>query len=288
MNFAFDRAHHDRAAHLRKNPAEWEGANCKYMVFGGEHVATAAGPRIAWLQEHELPSGDHIFLGEIDGQKYGAVLTDRVPKEFAPTSVRTLAPQLPRGELSLAIHAVAMGRWLANNRHCPRCGEEVEIQESGHLLHCPACMAQHFPRTDPAVIMLVIDEQDRALIARDVRWPERRFSTLAGFVEPGESLEDAVCREVWEEVGVKVDELTYFASQPWPFPTSLMLGFHAKTANSKLTIAEDEIAEARWFTRDQLREATHSGEVQLPPTGVSISSWLIEEWLGEPVHGSWQ
>ena len=135
--------------------------------------------------------------------------------------------------------------------------------------------------------MLVLDEQDRALIARNSRWPEQWFSTLAGFVEPGESLEDAVRRETFEEVGVVVDEVNYLASQPWPFPTSLMLGFHAQATTTEIVLDENEIAEARWFTREELRAANHAGEVKLPPSGVSISTWLIEQWLGDKAHGGW-
>ena len=287
MDFAFDRARHDRAAHLRKDPEVWAAAECRFMLVGGEHVATTDGPEIAWFSRSELPEGTLLFLGELEGQRYGAVLTDRVPEEFAPTSIRTLAPQLSPRELSIGIHAVAMGRWLQNNTYCPRCGEEVEVHESGHLLKCPACRAEHFPRTDPAVIMLVLDEQDRALIARNSRWPEQWFSTLAGFVEPGESLEDAVRRETFEEVGVVVDEVNYLASQPWPFPTSLMLGFHAQATTTEIVLDENEIAEARWFTREELRAANHAGEVKLPPSGVSISTWLIEQWLGDKAHGGW-
>lgn len=287
MDFAFERALHDRAAHLRKSPELWQTDDSRYLVLGGEHLATEAGPKLSWLPAGEVPEGIRMFLGERDGHTFGAVLIDRVPQELTPTSVRTLAPQLPAEDLSLAIHAVAMGRWLHNNQYCPRCGEEVEVRESGHLLSCPACGRDHFPRTDPAVIMLVRDEQDRALVARNNAWPEKRFSTLAGFVEPGESLEDSVRREVHEEVGLEIGNVDYLASQPWPFPTSLMLGFHAYATNTDVVTDNDEIAEARWFTRQELIEATKAGEVLLPPTGVSISSWLIEHWLGEDIHGSW-
>lgn len=287
MDFAFERARHDRAAHLRKDPEAWATDDCRFLLFSGEHIATAEGPALAWFPRAELPEGTLLFLGEHQGQTYGAVLTDRVPEEFAPTSIRTLAPQLSPNELSIGIHAVAMGRWLQNNRYCPRCGGEVDVRESGHLLSCPACQTDHFPRTDPAVIMLVLDEQDRALIARNSSWPDQWFSTLAGFVEPGESLEDSVRREAFEEVGVVVEKVSYLASQPWPFPTSLMLGFHAYATSTDIEIDHNEIAEARWFTRDELRAANRAGEVKLPPSGVSISTWLIEQWLGEPAHGGW-
>jgi len=287
MSFAFNRAEHDRAAHLRKQPEVWDTEHTKYLVLGGEHVASVDGPSLAWLSRADIPEGILIYLGQLDGHNYAAVLVDRVDQKLAPVGIRTIAPQLAGEELSLAIHAVAMGRWLAGNRHCPACGEEVDVREAGHLLVCPSCGKQHFPRTDPAVIMLVIDINDRALIARNAQWPEKRFSTLAGFVEPGESLEDAVRREVHEEVGIDIGDVSYLGSQPWPFPTSLMLGFHARAASTEIVVDENEIAEARWFTRDELRAATANKEVLLPPTGVSISTWLIEQWLGEKTQGSW-
>ena len=135
--------------------------------------------------------------------------------------------------------------------------------------------------------MLVVDEQDRALMARNASWPEHRFSTLAGFVEPGESLEDAVRREVREEVGLHIGAVAYSGSQPWPFPTSLMVGFQARAISTHIEVDADEIAEAVWVTRDELRAANASGAIKLPPSGVSISSWLIEQWMGEPLAGGW-
>src|SRR5690606_24861620 len=144
-----------------------------------------------------------------------------------------------------------------------------------------------YPRTDPAVIMLVTDGDDRALLARNPHWPEGRFSTLAGFVEPGEALEDAVRREVAEEVGLVVEEATYLGSQPWPFPQSLMLGFRARATSTDITVDRDEIAEAQWFTRDELLEAAQQDRIVLPPPGVSISRWLVEDWFGGELPGRW-
>lgn len=287
MNFAFARARHDRAGNLRADRERWDTPALKVMVLGGEHVATVDGPHIAWFSRDDVPEGQWMYLGELNDQHYAAVIVPRVEQDLAPASIRVLAAQLEPDELSLAIHAVAMGRWLDGHSFCSRCGEELVVREAGHQLHCERCAINHFPRTDPAVIMLVVDDQDRALLARNTAWHEGRFSTLAGFVEPGESLEDTVRREVAEEVGVQIGEVTYLGSQPWPFPSSLMLGFQAKAVDPTVKVDHDEIAEARWFTRDELREATHSGEVLLPPSGVSISSWLIEEWLGEELTGGW-
>jgi NAD+ diphosphatase len=144
----------------------------------------------------------------------------------------------------------------------------------------PGCQARHFPRTDPVVIMLVTDG-DRCLLGRQPVWPPRRYSCLAGFVEPGESLEDAVVREVCEEAGLRVDRVTYRSSQPWPFPSSLMLGFTADYAGGELSFDDDELEDVRWFEREELRAGAASGHVLLPPP-VAIAHRLIGEWLGPP------
>lgn len=276
--FAFDRSLHDRAGNRRSADAWRDDPDLRVMVFGGEHVATADGPVLRWLPADQAPDGEWILLGDQDGVTHAAVLVDRVPRELEPVSVRVLAPLIEPAHLSLAIHAVAMGRWLQSTPFCPRCGGATQIRAAGHVRHCEQCGVDHFPRTDPAVIM-AITHKDRLLLARNAAWPEARFSTLAGFVEPGESLEDAVRREVAEEVGVDVATVTYGGSQPWPFPASLMLGFFGEAASPDITVDHDEIAEARWFTRDEVREGAANGTLVLPPSGVSISTWLIETWL---------
>ena len=284
--FAFDGARHDRAALHRADSRDLD--DVRVMVLGGEHVATVDGPALAWVTPAEAPEGEWLWLGEQNGRRHAAVVVDgRVSADLQPVSIRVLAPQLDPDELSLAVHAVAIARWLASTPFCPRCGSRTEVQQAGHLRHCPECGASHFPRTDPAVIMLITDDQDRALLGRNPAWPEGRFSTLAGFVEPGESLEDAVRREVFEEVGVTVGEVTYGASQPWPFPASLMLGFFGKATATDITVDQQEIAEAAWITRDELVAYGEAGTLLLPPSGVSISSWLIETWLGQDLTAAW-
>lgn len=284
--FAFDHARHDRAGHLRADTA-WDSPDVRVLVMGGEHVATIDGPALRWTTREEAPDGTWLFLGEVDGVRHAAVVVDRVPEDLQPVSVRVLAPLLEATELSLAVHAVGMARWLAATPFCPRCGSRTEIRAAGHLRHCPQCGANHFPRTDPAVIMLVTDDDDRALLGHNVGWPEGRWSTLAGFVEPGENLEDAVRREVAEESGVLVGDVTYGASQPWPFPASLMVGFFGRATSTDIQVDGQEMAAARWVTRDELREEGRAGTLLLPPAGVSISSWLIQGWFGEPLTGSW-
>ena len=151
---------------------------------------------------------------------------------------------------------------------------------AGHARKCTNDGSEHFPRCDPAVIMLVTDPDDRCLLARNVQWPARRVSVLAGFVETGESAEQAVAREVYEEAGVTVTRVAYQASQPWPMPHSLMLGFRAETESTEINVDQEEIAEADWYSREDLKKAIESGDLLMPPS-LSISRWLIETWYGE-------
>lgn len=287
MEFAFDQSRHHRSGNLRADFDLLADPAVKVMVLANEHVATVSGPAIRWLSGAEVPKGEVIFLGEQNGQRYAAVAVQQVPQELSPVNVRTLAPLLTKDELSLAIHAVGIARWQASTTYCANCGEHLYPAHAGHLLKCPNCGRDHFPRTDPAVIMLVVDAEDRALLARNPSWPERAFSTLAGFVEPGETLEDAVRREVAEEVGVIVSDVSYQASQPWPFPQSLMVGFRARAETVELELDPVEIAEARWFSRDDLRLACEREQVTLPPAKISISRWLVEQWYGDELPGSW-
>jgi NAD+ diphosphatase len=290
VDFAFDHAQHDRAGHLRKGDA-WRQVpagdpDVKVLVIGGEHVPTTGGSGLRWIGADEAPSGEWIFLGLKGDQRYAAVMVDRVPAELEPASLRMIGPSVDPGEASLAVHAVGIARWHQTHRFCARCGAPTAVSDAGHVRVCPVCSAHHFPRTDPAVIMLITDDQDRALLGRQPVWPEGRFSTLAGFVEPGETLGDAVRREVMEEVGVPVGDVTYAASQPWPFPSSLMLGFFGRALSYDIRVDENEIAEARWFTRDEVTEMTASSELLLPPN-VSISRWLLQQWHGGTIHGTW-
>ncbi len=152
------------------------------------------------------------------------------------------------------------------------------MADAGYLRRCPNCGASHHPRTDPVVIMLVVD-RDRVLLGRQASWPQRRYSALAGFVEPGESLEEAVAREVAEESGVEVRDVRYIASQPWPFPASLMLGFIAEWAGGTPAVRDDELEDVRWFTREEVREAAAERGPLLLPAPVAIARRLLDVWL---------
>ena len=211
----------------------------------------------------------------------------RAKPGLRPADLREAAALLNDRDAGLFTHAVALANWHATHTHCPRCGTPTVTVAAGHAQRCPADGSEHFPRVDPAVIMLVTDPDDRCLLARNRRWPERRVSILAGFVEPGESAEQAVAREVGEETGITVARVRYVGSQPWPMPQSLMLGFRASAAGDlEIQVDDEEIAEAHWFSRDELRSALASREILLPPP-VSIAHRLIESWYGEELPGVW-
>jgi NAD+ diphosphatase len=287
----------DRATHHRLDEA-WLGAAWShpttrvFVVSGGQALVddTPDGrTELVMTPSFEAPVTEihRYFLGlDADGVRYFALQKDTLPgridQSARPAGLREAGALLSERDAGLLVHAVALENWQRLHRFCSRCGERTVIAAAGHIRRCPACGAEHYPRTDPAVIMLVTDEEDRALLGRQVHWPQGRFSTLAGFVEPGESVEQAVVREVAEEAGVTVGEVEYIASQPWPFPSSLMLGFMARASSPHLTVDGDEIHEARWFSREELRAAFETGEV-LPPTGVSIAGRLIGLWYGKPM-----
>jgi NAD+ diphosphatase len=197
------------------------------------------------------------------------------------TDLRQLAGLLPPAEASVLAHARGLMHWRARHRFCGVCGTECAPRSAGHVMVCTGCGAQHFPRTDPAVIVLVTcraDGEERGLLAHSHRFPlAKMYSTLAGFVEPGESLEEAVAREVFEEVGVRVRDVRYHSSQPWPFPSSIMLGFYAETDDPALTVDPEELKDAQWFTRAEMRHFESLG-LRLPRVD-SIARRLIEDWL---------
>jgi len=193
--------------------------------------------------------------------------------------LREVGTLLTDRDAGLLTHAVALANWHAVAGFCSRCGAPTEPETAGHSRRCTVEGSEHFPRCDPAVIMVVTDPQDRCLLARNAQWPKGRVSVLAGFVEPGESAEQAVAREVHEETGVVVSSVTYAGSQPWPMPHNLMLGFRAEAVGTDITVDAEEIEEAAWYSREDLRAALVSGELVMPPS-LSISRWLIETWYG--------
>jgi NAD+ diphosphatase len=190
--------------------------------------------------------------------------------------IRSIGGLLPAGEASVLAYARGLIHWQGRTRFCGVCGNPCLPASAGHVMHCTGCGADHFPRSDPAVIMLVV-RHDSILMGHASRFPEGMYSTLAGFVEPGESLEEAVRREVYEETGVRVGAVAYHSSQPWPFPSSLMLGFYGEGLTEEIEFRDAELADARWFTRAMCRDPEAHG-FKLPG-GDSIARRLVEDWL---------
>lgn len=290
---------HDRAAVRRKDEAwlagRWADPTTRVLVVAGTRVQPRDGA-LDWVSPAAAPEGVRVLLGERDGTTWFAVVTGvelaREGGEWA--GLRELLMPLSEGSLDggpLLLHALGLAEWLFVTRFCPRCGGALEPRAAGHELVCTQCGRAQFPRTDPAVIMIVAagepgSDDERCLLGRQAVWPAGRFSTLAGFCEPGETLEDAVRREVAEETGVIVGDVEYFGNQPWPLPASLMLGFVGRAVSTDIEVDRDEIEEARWFTRAELRAEAEAGRVRLPQ-GVSISRSLIEHWYGGPLPGQW-
>jgi NAD+ diphosphatase len=243
-----------------------------------------------WVEDGRLllapPAPDAVFLGLADDTPlFAADVTGVEPGAGRPAGLREVATELPADEAALASYAASLLAWHRRHRFCANCGAPTEPRAGGHERACASCEAHHFPRTDPVVIVLVTDPEGRLLMGRQPQWPEGRFSLLAGFVEPGETLEEAVRREILEESGVEVDAVEYLASQPWPFPSSLMLGFGAVAEDAgEPSPVDDELSEVRWFEREEIERAARDegdGELVLPPP-YSIAGWLIGAWLAEP------
>jgi len=287
----------DRRAELRDDPAWIAAARADsgtlYAVAdGARHLVSVGDTTDVTL----LRNGDQLvcaaddqaltLLGWFRGER--TVLIELPPDTLASGApavpeatelreLRPLAPTLPADAASLLAYARALVLWRARHAFCGVCGAPNAKARAGHVMRCtrPGCGTENFPRLDPAIIVLVTDPSgERALLGRQAAWPAGRYSTIAGFVEPGESLEDAVAREVAEETGVQVGEVRYDTSQPWPFPASLMLGFHAVARTEAITLSDGELEDARWFTRAEIA----AGHPALPPAG-AISARLIDAWF---------
>ncbi|WP_237742696.1 NAD(+) diphosphatase [Actinopolymorpha alba] len=292
----------DRATERRANAAwvaeRWSDPRCRVLVIvDGKAPASEDGSALVYVSPASVeaagaPSDERYLLGlDTDGVPYFAVHGTGEADGEGQDGRRLIGLREAGGLVSdrdagVFVHAMALVNWHAAHPRCARCGTATEPTDGGHVRRCPSCGTQHFPRTDPAIIVLVSDDADRCLLGRQPSWPTGRFSTLAGFVEPGEPLEHAVVREVREETGIEVVDPVYAGSQPWPFPSSLMLGFFARAVTTEIKVDEEEIAEARWLSRAELRAAVESGELLLPGR-VSIARRLIEAWYGEELPGDW-
>ncbi|MBQ1445262.1 MAG: NAD(+) diphosphatase [Renibacterium sp.] len=222
---------------------------------------------------HDDPADDDLADERLPGAEPG-------PGESARwLGFRSIGMELPQAQAQYFIEALAILNWHRVHRHCPRCGTATTVEASGWVRRCPADNSEHYPRTDPAIIVAVLGADDRLLLGNGATWEPNRFSTLAGFVEPGESLEQAVVREIREEVGVRIHRVSYAGSQAWPFPASLMVGYTAWTEDAEATPDGAEVARARWFSRAELQAAVLSGEVIISHR-MSIARALIEDWYG--------
>jgi NAD+ diphosphatase len=289
----FSGAFLDRRAELREDP-EWLTAaradpQTRYVVSAGSRQLVTVGrePEIAILRRSDpLAARDdatYTLLGWFRGER--TVLVEFAAAEFplpADThldELRPIASMLPPDSASLLAYVRALALWRARHRFCGVCGAPTAAVRAGHVMRCTRadCGTENFPRLDPAIIVLVTDASgERALLGRQAAWPPGRYSTIAGFVEPGENLEDAVAREVDEETGVRVERVVYESSQPWPFPSSLMIGFRAVAGSASISLRDGELEDAQWFTRADIA----AGRPVLPPAG-AISSRLIDGWFHE-------
>ncbi|MCX6445893.1 MAG: NAD(+) diphosphatase [Actinobacteria bacterium] len=288
----------DRASELRSDEAAldrlWNSA--KIIRVSNSKLATD-GKSLQFLSAAEVEKlitskiftgGDKYFLGIDTASKvaYFAWDCDEVGLPAGETSteglasLRELGATLDEFQLGISMHVIALSNWHRSHPHCSKCGAETKSTLGGSVRVCIKDQSQHHPRTDSAVIVLVKDKDDRILLGHQPIWPDERFSTFAGFLEPGETFEQCVEREVFEESGVKVNEIKYLGSQPWPFPASIMIAFSAVVDDPSTAKADGvEITEVRWFSRDDLKSSVADGSLLLPPT-ISVARKMIAMWFG--------
>lgn len=279
----------DRSGDRRKDP-DWlaealSNDDTRFVPVWGDRCLAGGDPPETVLLEHDaiaefITEDNVIFLGLFRNQPAFAVGIDHgVEAPFASLGefrdLRSLGTMLPPDEANLVAHARALVLWNNATLFCGKCGSASVPETGGNSRRCcnPECLQVIFPRTDPAIIVLVKDG-DRCVLGRQASWPAGRYSTIAGFVEPGESLEDAVRREVYEETNIRVGTVRYHSSQPWPFPAALMLGFVAEATSEDIRLNDGELEDARWFSRDELR----SGDVGLP-FRISIARRLVDHFI---------
>jgi NAD+ diphosphatase len=271
----------DRAAAKRDDEAwlaaAWTSGRLLVLDDEGRVSIDDNGPALTFTDSAGARGdGERLLLGvDDDGVAFWG-MRGEPPKQLGTRlmGLREVGAALTDRDAGLFVTLVALTNWHATHTHCPRCGAPTRVTQAGWSRRCDVDDSQHFPRTDPAVIVLLHDGGDRALLGRQQVWPAGRYSTIAGFVEAGESAEQCVHREVLEETGVLVDDVIYRASQPWPFPASLMLGYEARVVGGTVEAVDNELEDVRWFSRDELR----SGSGTFPPSA-SIAHWLITGWL---------
>jgi len=291
----------NRESELRSDAAKlaqlWKTAQIIHLVdarlSAGDDSLTFIDAATVKAAQEIFVEGDRFFLGvgRDDNQAYFAWNTtwinppeDDGTEEFEMRkyegfkTLREVGGNLDADELALGMHAVGLANWHWTHTHCARCGAKTVSDLGGNVRVCPEDATQHHPRTDPAVIVLVKDKDDRILLGHQPSWPDKRFSTFAGFVETGESFEECVSREVFEEAGVYLHDINYLTSQPWPFPASIMIAFEGITQRPEEARPDGtEITEVRWFSRDEMKDAVIAQDILLPPK-ISVARRMIETW----------
>jgi NAD+ diphosphatase len=278
----------DRADHVRSDPAALAGLmnfRARLLRLDGLNPVFDERGELEWGSLAEAPEHAELaFLGLLEGKACFAAVPSQgaTGPAYADPAIWTAMQLLSPADLALYGGARSLVDWHARHRFCARCGSPTRIAKGGWQRDCPTCSAQHFPRTDPVTIMLV-EHEGRLLLGRQPRFPPRMYSALAGFVEPGESIEEAVAREVFEEAGVRVRDVSYVASQPWPFPSQLMIGCHSHADDPAITVDTTALEEARWCTRAELEEARAAGSAGTAnlifPRSVAIAHHLVAWWL---------
>lgn len=285
----------------KRNDDAWvkgqlENPDTLFIPLWGEKnlIDVSSEPRIVFLKKDqiaEISPAIHqpTLIGELNGKIYFSIPFDdtdpRIEKSLTKygtfVSIRRNAALLDRDEAALLSYANALNNWQSRHLFCGKCGSRTKLSYSGHRMDCsnPDCSHQSFPRTDPAIITL-IHKDDKCLLVRQSQWRPGQYALVAGFVEPGESLESAVARETYEETGIELDDIKYFSAQPWPFPGSIMLGFFARAVTDKITLHDGELEDARWMTRDDIIEGLKNNTLK-NPTSFSIAYRLLETWFNQ-------
>ncbi|WP_327178633.1 NAD(+) diphosphatase [Streptomyces sp. NBC_01335] len=255
--------------------------DAQVVAVDGDTILLRDGARGPELADLALPppAEGQVTGTDAEGRPYLAVPRADVPPGTRRARLIDVLDELPPAQANIALRAVGFHQWVRTSPNCPRCGTPAGLRTDGRSRWCAYCATEHHPRTDPAVMMSVTDDRDRLLLARRAVAPPGRMSPPAGFVEPGETAEEAAARELLEEVGVRATDVTYVASQAWPFPGSLMLAFALRAASPRITVDGDEIVAARWFTREELGTAIREGALIPPPPG-SLAVKLVKRWYG--------
>jgi NAD+ diphosphatase len=289
----------ERVAELRSNPDwfenAWESDTTRVLILSDLKIPVSNELSIIWVKPEAISlsladaKNSALLLGADSDHTYLAIMDDSADlADVTFASLRSVGSQLSATDVGLATAATALATWHSGNKFCPACGSETSVTSAGWSRYCAKHESEHYPRTEPAMIVAVEDLAGRILLGRRKEWPEGWLSTLAGFVEAGESCEAAVIREVYEESGIHVDleSLKYMGSQPWPFPASLMLAYRAVATSTEVSLLDDEMTEVRWFTRDELKASCLAETLSLP-SPVSIAFRLIQHWYGSEIPLAW-